>query len=219
MKSKGLFLGILGMTTILTPTQANFIKNGYVGISVGYARHKIDPKTSEGVSIAGLHPVRRFNGVPAGLHFGGEIFRNNDMFAAAELLGDFIAASKQATSYSTGRTLRYKAESGFSGEFALKLGFTSWGFTPYARVGVIGTHWTQRATLSSPTLNTSAKKRMFKVGVAPGAGAIYKLNKNWATGVEYKYAMYKKHKLRLGSEHIRIEPRSHDVRLRLSYSF
>ncbi|MBL0941895.1 MAG: hypothetical protein IBJ00_04095, partial [Alphaproteobacteria bacterium] len=104
MNRKGLFLGLLGMTTIINPTHANFIKNGYVGISVGYARHKIDPRPSAGLAIGNLHPARRFNGVPAGLHFGGEIYRNDNIFAAAELLGDFIAASKQATSYGIGRT-------------------------------------------------------------------------------------------------------------------
>jgi opacity protein-like surface antigen len=220
MKTKILILGMLSAVALPSISEASFIKNAYVGLSVGYARHNISPHLSNGTKLPVLHKARRFGGVPAGLHFGGELFRNNDIFTALELGADFMGSSKRTATSDRGTDHRYKVESGFSSELAFKVGFTSWGFTPYARIGLIGTHWTQRYSITSPTpnLNVSAKKRMFKLGWAPGGGVIFKINKKWSSGVEYKYAMYKRHQLRFKDEHIRIKPRSHDVRLRLSYS-
>ncbi|MBL0942477.1 MAG: outer membrane beta-barrel protein [Alphaproteobacteria bacterium] len=221
MNKKGIIFGILSGLILSSTAKASFIKKPYVGLSVGYARHGVDPHISGGAKPSLLHKARRFGGVPAGLHFGGELFRNNDIFTALELGADFMSSSKRVAFSEGGDDYRYKVESGFSTELALKLGFTSWGFTPYGRVGLIGTHWSQRYTQTSPVAahNVTAKKRMFKLGWAPGGGVIFKINQKWSSGVEYKYAMYKTHKLPIQGEHIRIKPRSHTVRWRLCYSF
>jgi opacity protein-like surface antigen len=218
MKQKAVVLSLLTGFALPNMANASFIKNSYVGMSVGYAQHKVKPHFSSGVKLTNFFKLRHFSGVPAGLHFGGEIFRNDSIFAAAELGADFIGAHKRVAFKDNNTALTYKVESGFSGELALKLGLVSGRVIPYARIGLIGTHWTQRASVILPTFSASAKKRMFKLGWAPGAGLIYKTNLKWATGLEYKHSMYRKHHLRIGSEHIHIKPHSHDVRLRLSYS-
>lgn len=219
IKKSTIILSLIGLPLIGVVAQASFITKPYFGLSVGYARHHVDPKSNLGVRYENLAKAKKFDGVPFGIYGGGEVYRNKDIFAALELGFDFISAQKRQ-GYAVGPyQINYKVKTGASGDLGLKLGVAYAGFVPYVRVSAIATEWTQRASISGPNLSDSSKKAMIKIGVAPGGGFMIKLSPHWTTGVEYKYAMYKKHKVDFQGGKIRIKPRSQDVRLRLSYSF
>lgn len=225
-----LSLAAVSVAALLTSANAAY-SGTYVGVNVGYANNIVKPKVNGSFANLvnpSLKKAKDFGSVPAGLHFGWEKTSTNGLFTAAEIGADFTGASKKS-SLSIVSGLKnskgsYKVEKGFSMDLAVKAGYAFGAFVPYARLGVIGTSWTQKANYSfnAPGSNVigSSKKSAFKLGVAPGVGFQVKMGSHWITGVEYKYAIYGKEKLDLlAGNSISIKPRSHDVRARLSYAF
>lgn len=218
---------IAGLSAVALLSTANVATAGisgtYVGVSVGYARN--DTKLKINNVTQKSKKITKINSVPAGLHFGWERNCPHQLFTAAELGLDFTGFSKKVTAVTdlkdaAGNPIiaNYKVKKGFAMDLALKAGYSFGNFVPYARLGLTGTNWTQKLSTSVAGVSlASNKKSKFVAGFAPGAGFQMKLGASrWTTGVEYKFIVHGKHTLTQLGQNIKIKPRTHDVRARLS---
>jgi opacity protein-like surface antigen len=224
----------LSAVALLSTSNVQAAGNGtYAGVSVGYARNdtklKLGNVAVNNQNFRGGNKAKKFNSVPAGIHFGWERNCPNQLFTAAELGLDFTGSSKKVNFRNAANQTfaNYKVEKGFAMDLALKAGYSFGTIVPYVRLGLTGTNWTQKVNIPNniaiapgTTLRGSAKKSKFVFGFAPGAGIQAKLGASrWTTGVEYKFVAHSKHTLNVSGLNVKIKPRTHDVRARLSYGF
>jgi len=222
----------LSAVALLSTSNVQAAGNGtYAGVSVGYARNdtklKLGNVAVNNQNFRGGNKAKKFNSVPAGIHFGWERNCPNQLFTAAELGLDFTGSSKKVNfrnDANNATIATYKVEKGFAMDLALKAGYSFGTIVPYVRLGLTGTNWTQKinvpVAIAGGFAAGSKKKSKFVFGFAPGAGIQAKLGASrWTTGVEYKFVAHSKHTLNHSGKNVKIKPRTHDVRARLSYGF
>lgn len=196
----------------------------YVGAQAGYAW---------GDSTGGAYLI---NGGPVGIgkldpdgFFGGLHVGYNYQFSnvviGVEIDGNYAGVNGSVDRLYDGAGVltpvgNYaKAEMDWNGSARLRLGYAFDRIMPFITGGVALANYKFTPTyLGTGTLSNSSTH----VGWTIGAGIDYAITNNFIAGVEYRYADYGKEKYAIPGFPIndsRIDLKTHDVRLRLSYKF
>lgn len=214
---KKILSAVLAAATLSTAAPALAAEGGswYAGLQLGAAfnRQKI---TTTRVSTSQTTTKSKVS-APFGLQMGWMYGMPSNFFFAAEvgayydLSGDAsVTHTIAATNYTSKLTKRWGLE------FMPKFGYqfnNDWA--AYVLLGITGTSF----KLSAPAGNTTK----FVGGIAPGLGAMYKVDSQWSTNLEYKYQIHQKVEktgtvggVSVGSK---AEPRAHVITAKVNYHF
>lgn len=166
-----------------------------------------------------LDPDGFFGGLHAGYNY-----QFSNVVVGVEIDGNFAGINGSVDRLYDGAGVRpvgnyAKAEMDWNGSARLRLGYAFDRIMPFITGGVALANYKFTPTyVATGTLSNSS----MHVGWTIGAGVDYAITNNFIAGVEYRYADYGKEKYDVPGFSLyesRIDLKTHDVRLRLSYKF
>jgi len=211
---KKIALASVAFVGLATAASANLVdtvnKSGfYVGINGGYGFGKSKNTLANGAKV---------NVKPKGGLYGIHTGYQHDLGRSVVGLELHGLMTEQKGKKTTPANAHIKSKRDYGYGVSARMGYK---VAPCWVAGIkLGYERAKYLNHFTDSANVGHKKSVKLNGFVPGIYAEKLLNKRWMVGLEYSYAMFKKHSYTsTGAKKITVKPTSNDFKVRLGYKF